>query len=55
MAKQKTENHRLDPNDHKKEDNAANVIRNGTLIATAVGFIVKCAINIIKNNSKKKT
>ena len=55
MAKEKLEKQRLNPNDHKKEDNVANVIRNGTLIATAVGFIVKCAINIIKNNSKKKS
>lgn len=47
MAKEKLEKQRLNPNDHKKEDNVANVIRNGTLIATVVGVIVKGAISII--------
>ncbi len=55
MAIDKFDNKKLNPNDHKKEDNVANIIRNGGIILTALGFIVKGAINIFQNKKDHKS
>mgnify|MGYP000190384228 CR=1 FL=1 len=41
MTDNRFQNKKLNPDDHKKEDNAAKTVRNGALIAGVLGLAIK--------------